>query len=315
MRFLKKYSLLLLVAALLLLPVLTAGCSSDSQPAATVTAFSITDDSGATVSFEKPVDTIVSLAPSNTELVYFVAAGDKLIGRTDYCNYPAEVSSVPSIGGYSKPNKEKVVTLDPDVVLATGIHISSGDVKWLQDQGLKVVVLDPTGLGGIMDNITLVGELTGNKAIAEQKVSELGNRIGRVTESTTSLGDGQKPSTLFVTWHNPLWTQGKGAFMDDVIQMAGGTNIFSDVESDVQVDTELAVTRNPQVILVVTGMGDNKQESYNSIVAADSPVRTTDACRNQRVALLDADLATRPGPRLIDALEQVSKILHPEIFH
>ena len=295
-------STLVISMALVLSPLVATGCSV-SEPTS-IGAFSITDDTGATISFDKPVESIVSMAPSNTEVVYFVNAGSKLIGRTDYCNYPSEVSSVESIGGYSTPNKEKIVTLDPDVVLATSMHVSTGDVAWLEAKDIDC----------IMKDIMMGGELTDNKDAAAQKVNDLEARIKDITDRTASLSADSRPGSLFVTWHDPLWTQGSGAFMDSVITIAGGTNIFSDVSNDVEVDIELAVTRNPKFIIVTGSMGSNTT-SYDYIVAADSPFKATDAYKNENVMLLDGDLATRPGPRLIDALELVAKLQHPEIIN
>jgi iron complex transport system substrate-binding protein len=311
----KKLSKFLINAGIcltLVLSIFIAGCSSSAET--TSSSFSITDDTGATLEFEKPVESIVSMAPSNTEIVYFVDAGDLMIGRTDYCNYPEEVSSVESIGGYSTPDKERIVILDPDVVLATSIHVSNGDVEWLEDQGVQVVVLDPADIDGILDDILLVGELTGNSEVASQKVAELQDRIDDVTEKTSTLAQDEKLSVLHVTWHDPLWTAGPDTFIGSVIEMAGGVNLFNDISGDVQVDTEQAVTRNPQAITVVSSHGDYGQESYNYIIADDSPFEETDAYKNQMVMMIDGDLASRPGPRIVDALEQIARLIHPDLF-
>ncbi len=312
MKLFKRIISAISLLAVLALPL--AGCSSAATGEQPATAFSLTDDRGLTVEFEKPAESIVSLAPSNTEIVFYVDAGDELVGRTDYCNFPAEVSSVESIGGYSTPNKERIVLLDPDVVLATGIHLSNGDVDWLEDQGLTVLVLDPSDIDGILDDILLVGELTGNKDTAAAKVAELRGRITYITDRTSVLSDDEKPGVLHVTWHDPLWTIGPGSFMDSVINMAGGLNIFSDISGDAQVDIEQAVTRNPQAITVVTGHGSAMKTSYDFVMAADSPFSQTDAYKNDSVFLINADLASRPGPRIVDALELVAKFIHPEIF-
>lgn len=277
------------------------------------TEFSITDDRGMTFDFAEPVDTIISLAPSNTEVLFFVEGGDTLIGRTEYCNYPEEVSDVESIGGYYDPDKERVVVLNPDVVLATDMHVSTGDVEWLESQGLTVVVLSPTDMDGIMDNIRMVGTLVGNADIAEQKVAELEERIDYITEQTATFDEAEKPRALHVTWHDPLWTVGTDNFLNTVIEMAGGVNIFTDVSGDVQVDIEQAVTRNPQVITVVGSHGSDTG-SYDYIVAEDSPFNETDAYLNDRVFMVDADVVSRPGPRIVDALELFAEFFYPEIF-
>ncbi len=313
MRRISKIVSFVALIAMLLLPVLFApGCSNSSKE--TASAFSVTDDRGVTLSFDEPVDSIISLAPSNTEIVFFVGAGDKLIGRTDYCNFPAEVSSIESIGGYSGADKERVVILNPDVVLATHMHVSNGDVDWLEDHGLTVVVLDPESLEDILNNILLVGKLTGNEDQTKQKVAGLQARVKYITDRTAVLSEGQKPRVLHVTWHDPLWTVGQGSFLNAVIGMAGGTNIFSNVAENAQVDVEQAVTRNPQVITVVTGHGSAMTYSYDYIVAVDSPFKETDAFKDDRVFMINADIATRPGPRIVEALELFAKFLHPEIF-
>jgi iron complex transport system substrate-binding protein len=171
--------------------------------------------------------------------------------------------------------------------------------------------MEPKDIDGIMNDIVIVGELVGGKAIAEQKVDALEARVGHVANSIAHLS--ASSGVLFVTWHDPLWTQGDGAFMDSVIKLAGGTNIFSDVAGDAQVDIELAVTRNPQVIIVAGSMGSDTM-SYDYIIAADSLFKATDAYKNDKVMLLDGDLATRPSHRLVDTLELVAKFLYPEIF-
>jgi len=304
-----------IIAASLILAGVT-GCNgnSNTQLRETSSDIVVTDDTGTTYNFEGPVETIVSLAPSNTEIVFFVEAGDKLIGRTDYCNYPAEVSSIETVGGFYDPDKEKIVVLNPDVVLATDLQVTSGDAAWLEEQGLWVIVLYPGDVYGILDNIMLVGQLTGNEDIASEKIADLEARIDYVTERTAIITEDEKPRVLHVTWHNPLWTVGADNFLNTVIQMAGGTNIFTDVSGDVQVDIELAVTRNPQVITVVTGHGDAMSSSYDYVVAEDSPYSETDAYKNGRIFLIDADIASRQSPRVVEALELFAEFFYPEIF-
>ncbi|MFC1860576.1 ABC transporter substrate-binding protein, partial [Chloroflexota bacterium] len=185
---------------------------------------------------------------------------------------------------------------------------------WLEEQGLKVLVMDPKTIDGIMNNIMQVGKLTGNEDLTIRKISDLEDRIDYITDRTSVLTEGQKPRILHVTWHDPLWTVGTDNFLNMVIGMAGGTNIFADTSGDVQVDIELAVTRNPQVITVVSGHGAAMRSSYDYVVAADSPFAETDAYINDNVFLINADMASRSGPRVVEALELFAKFIHPEIF-
>ena len=278
----------------------------------TVQLISVTDDAGITYTFEGPVDSIVSLAPAITEIVYFVGAGDKLIGRTDYCNYPEEVSGVASIGGYYDPNKEKIILLNPDVVLADSIQCTTGDVEWLQSQGLTVIVIVPSDIEGVMRDIMLVGTLAGNQDFAADAVAGLEDRIDAVCNALSGLGEEEKPSVLHITWYDPLWTVGKYSFLDIVIDMAGGINIFGDVEWDVQVDLEQAVIRNPDIITVVTDHGS--EISFYSVIAEDSPFNKTNAYLNGCIYIVDSDIVCRAGPRIVDALELYAGLLHPDLF-
>ena len=290
--------------------------TSVSTVTETVNLISVTDDAGVTYTFEGPVDSIVSLAPSITEIIYFVGAGDLLIGRTDYCNYPEEVSDVDSIGGYYTPDIELIVSLDPEVVLADSIQVDTGDVEYLQSLGITVIVIDSQDIDDILGNILLVGEITGNLDAAIEGVAGLQARVDAVVNTVASAGisEEDKPSVLHLTWYDPLWTIGQGSFLYGVIEMAGGVNIFSDVaDSDFQADLEQAVSRNPDLITVVSDHGS--ETSFYTILEADSPFAETTAYLNDAIYLVDSDIVSRPGPRIVDALELYAKLLYPDLFN
>jgi iron complex transport system substrate-binding protein len=306
-----KKSVLATLAALLLLSAVILGTAT----ACSTSKASVIDDLGRSVTFDGPVSTIVSLAPSATEIVFAIGAGDKLIGRTDYCSYPPEAASVSSVGGFYDPNKEEIVTLDPDVVLASGMHDQTGDAAWLEEKGLKVVILEPHTLDDVMNHIALVGKLTGKEAEAAQLVESLQSRTDYVAARTADLTDSQKPNVLHITWHDPLWVVGEGSFANALMEIAGGVNVFGDIAvADAQVNLDAAVARGPQVITVSTGHGDAMSEPYNWVVASDSPFRETAAYKSGRVHQVDADLLSRGGPRIVDALELYASLIHPEIF-
>jgi iron complex transport system substrate-binding protein len=289
--------------------------TSVSTVTETVHLISVTDDAGITYTFEGPVDSIVSLAPSITEIVYFVDAGDLLIGRTDYCNYPEEVSEVASIGGYYSPDVELIVSLEPDVVLADSIQVDTGDVAYLQSLGMTVIVIDSEDIDDILESILLIGEITGNLDAAVEGVAGLRARVDAVVDTIAAAGisDEDKPSVLHLTWYDPLWTIGQGSFLNIVIETAGGVNIFGDVTtSDFEADLEQAVSRNPDVITVVSDHGS--ETSFYYVLAEGSPFVETNAYINGDVYIVDSDLVCRPGPRIVDALELYAKLLYPELF-
>ena len=303
----------LLLLVMLLTSALAVGCGADQETPPTAT-ISVTDDLGKLIELDEPAERIISLAPSNTEIVFAIGAGDQLVGRTDYCNFPPEVSSVESIGGFYSPNIDAVVLLEPDIVIATGLHDQIGITTQLEDLGLTVVTLAPENLDGIMDNISMVGELTGNEAEADQLVADMQSTIDYISDRTAGLSAEERPTVLHVTWHDPLWTAGAETFINELIDIAGGVNIFSDVIGDVQVDVDTAVIRNPQVITVVTSHGSAMHMSYDYIAAPGSPFSTTDAYIDGKVYEINADLACRPGPRIVETLELLAGFLHPEIF-
>ena len=263
----------------------------------------VTDDTGVTYTFEGPVDSIVSLAPSITEIVYFAVQAICWSAEPTIATI-RKVSEVDSIGGYYSPNSELIIELDPDVVLADSIHVSSGSVEYLKSQGMTVIVFDAKNIDGIFDNILLVGQITGNLDNAIEGVAGLRARMDAVvnTIAAANISDQDKPSILHLTWFDPLWTIGQGSFLNVVIEMAGGINIFSDVAiSDFQADLEQAVLRNPDIITVLSDHGS--ESSFHSVVADDSPFAKTTAYLNGDIHLVDSDVVSRPGPRIIDALE------------
>lgn len=276
--------------------------------------FTITDDLGEVFHFTEPAKSIISLAPSNTEIVFAVGAQDILIGRTDFCNFPPEASSIESLGGFSTVDKERIVILNPQVVLATSLQNASGDTAWLKEKGIQVITIDPKTLDDVLDAIILVGKLTGHDAQAAKIAADMQRSIDYIHDRTASLPASQKPRVLHVTWHDPLWVAGADTFTDALIEIAGGVNIFGDVSDYSQVDMETAVTRNPDLIIVDYGHGSAMGTSYAAISGKDSPFIHTDAYKNDRIYRIDADLVSRAGPRIVEALELYAKFIHPEIF-
>lgn len=293
----------LVLVSLMLLP-----CFCSSGPISAV------DDEGKTIEFDAPVKSIISLAPSCTEIVYALGAQDKLIGRTDFCNYPPEAEQVQSIGAFESPNQELILTLEPDVVLAANLHIQLGITAWFESKGIKVVTLDPYTLEDVLDNITLVGKIAGRDSEARDLVSSLRTRIEAVEEKVEGLTEAQRRRVLHVTWHEPLYTAGTGTFIHALIETAGGVNVFADLSGHPVVGLDEAVMRNPDIITVFSAHGTAGDQSYEYVRAASSPFKDTEAHKNQRVYLIDADLASRGGPRLVDALEEYAQIIPPELF-
>jgi iron complex transport system substrate-binding protein len=275
-------------------------------------AGNIVDGLGRQVTISAIPQRIVSLAPSNTEILFALGLGDKVVGDTEYCNYPEAAKTKTKVGGFSTVDIEKVVSLRPDLVLATRIHDKT-IIPALENLGITVVALAPGSLNEVLDSIKLVGKITGQDKEASDLVKDLGTRIETIVDKTQNLPANQRPRVFYVTWHDPLWTAGAGTLTDDVIRQAGGQNIASDLTGDKTIDLETVISRDPEVIIVSVGMGTGQDLPWQYI-KSESRLKNTQALLNGRVYKIDGDLIHRPGPRVVDALEQMAQFIHPELF-
>lgn len=272
----------------------------------------IVDDLGREVEIEKLPQRIISLAPSNTEILFALGLEDRIVGVTQYCNYPEAAKGKPRVAGYSTPDIEKVVDREPDLVLAESIHEKTV-LPALENVGLTVIVMSAKSLDTVLRDITLVGQIMGKSKAAAQLVDDLSDRIEAVTAKTKGLTAEERPRVLYVCWHDPIWTLGSETFLDDLIQKAGGVNIFADdFKKSRVVSPEAVVDRNPQVI-IISGMAATRNLVYNSM-KQDSRLSVVEAMVKGHVYQIDGDIIERPGPRIVDGLELVAKFIHPDIF-
>lgn len=296
--------LLLLVAAC----APSAATNRPSTPTGTSFPMTITDDAGRAVTIKTAPKRVISLAPSNTEILYALDLGDMVVGVDSYSDYPPQARQKEQVGGYSTPSLEKVVALAPDLILATQIH-SAAVVPALEQRGLTVVVLAPKQIEGVLDNIRLIGRITGHTTKAAEVATALGQRIERVTAKT----QGAPRLRVFFELSPELSTVGPGTFIDDLVAKAGGENIAADATTSwPRLSQEVVILRNPEVI-VLGEMGSEAAMQPESVKArpAWQGVR---AVKEDRVYRLNPDLIHRPGPRVIDGLEQMAKAIHPELF-
>jgi len=295
-------SVVLMVALLLS----TTACVTEPLPGTFV------DDLGRTVNIEKMPQRIISLAPSNTEILYALGLEDKVVGVTEYCNYPEAAKAKPKIGGFTTVDIERVVSLEPDVIVAASIHQKTV-IPALEEVGLTVLALAPKTLDRVLANISLVGEITGQSREATRLVTSLEERIKAITDKTKALTEAERPRVLYLTWHDPLWTVGPGTLTDDLIDKAGGKNIAYDISGHKTIDLETVIARNPQVIVVLTGHGEARDLPFYYV--KDEPrLGATEAVIGGRVHQVDADIFGRATPRMVDGLEQLAKFIHPELF-
>ena len=277
----------------------------------TLSSVTYVDDIGRTVQINGIPQRIISLSPSNTEMVYALGLQDKLVGVTSYDNYPPDAKNKPVVSDYSTVDLEKIVKAKPDLVLADSIH-KNDTIPALEKLGITVYAMTPNNIDGIFNEIKALGQITGKTQAADILVSSLKTRIQAVADKTVKLTDFEKPRVLFITWYDPIWTAGSDTMIQYLINEAGGANIASDLNGYATITLESVIQRNPQVIIVMSGTG-TQNESLDYIMSNEQ-FKSTDAVKNGRVYEIDADIFGRTTPRIVDGLETLAKLIHPELF-
>ena len=299
----------------ILLVTLLVGLLSACAPQATPTAAALTftDGLGRELTLDGPAQRIVSLAPSNTEILYAVGAGDQVVGRDEFSDFPEAAKSIESVGGsFGEYSSEAIVALEPDLVLAAEINPPEL-VKQLEDLGLTVYYLkNPLTLEEMYTNLEIVGSLTGQDVTS--LVDSLEARVAAVDEKITTATD--KPVVFYeidATDAAKPYTYGPGTFGDLLIARAGGVNFATAAgitDPYPQVSLEQIVATNPAAIV----LGDSMWGVTPELVQARPGWEALDAVTNNQIFPFDDNLVSRPGPRLVDGLEQLAKLLHPELF-
>ena len=267
----------------------------------------ITDMAGREVTIEVEPQAIVSLASSNTEILYALGLGDKVVGVTEFCNYPPEVTAKPKVGGFADVDTEKVVEVGPDLILVANIHAAEV-VPALEKLGLTVVVIDPPDIAGVLEGIKLVGKMTSQEKEAEALTAEMQERINLVAKSV----EGRERSRVFWEISSDLWTAGPGSFINDLIVRAGGENIAAEAEAPwAQLSNEAIIAADPEVIFLADHPFGETAETVAARPGWDKISAVVNDCV---VEIKDTDIFSRPGPRVVDALEMAAKALHCDAF-
>ncbi len=303
----KNNTLSLRSLLVLLLVLLVSGCG---RPAVTEAEqpFVVEDSYGRTLSLAKPPERIISLVPSHTEILFALGLGSRVIGVTDFCDYPEEAKQKQSVGGYANPSIEKIVSMKPDLVLAGEQHKS--EVEQLEQLGINVVAYTVTSVREVPELIVKVGQATLVERAARELADEIISRIERVQSKTRDIPEEQRPLVYYEVWNDPVLSVGPGSFIDDLITLAGGRNLAFDATSAYPVlSLELIVKRDPDVILYAHGQ-------QREIEIAERPgFGVVKAVATGRIIHFeDENIFVRSGPRIALALEQMAEVLHPDLF-
>ena len=292
----KFYSAILLLTALFSL----AACRSENQTTTTaeVKTREITDDLGRRITIPERVERVVSLAPNLTENIFAVGAGDRLIGVTSFCNYPEAAQKIQKVGDTISPNIETIIALKPQIVFVSTASQIETFTKTLEGQNITVFVTNPKDLSGVLANLKQLGEIFGTQAKAAALLDDLQKRIAAVD---ARVKDKAKTKAFVQISKEPLFTIGKESFLTEIIERAGGTSVTSDVATAYpKISKETALALSPGVIIL--------SESPDNLEPNDV-FKNSPAIKNGKVFKISADILSRPGPRIVDALEQIAEAL------
>ena len=286
----KKLVSLFLALALMLacVPVLAEG------------GITVTDMTGREITLDGPATKIVALTAADVEIIYALGAGDLLVGRGEYCDYPAEALEKKSVQSGYETNLEEILALEPDVVIMATMAQSKEQVKALEQAGVKVIVSDAQNLEGVYTAITLIGQVVGKNDEAAELVRKMQDTFAEVKAKAESTG-----KTVYFEVSPPYegsaWSAGSDTFMDELAGICGLTNIFADQTSWIQVSEEQILERNPDYIVTTSMYGGNDAEVLDELIHR-AGWEAVAAIQNGNVIGLSSDEMTRPGPRLMDAV-------------
>jgi len=282
-----------------------AGCQPQFQPG------TYTDDMGRAVAIDQIPQRLVSFGPSITEILFALGLEEKVVGVSSYCDYPEAAELKPKVGDAFNPSLERIVELEPDLVLTLKQEQLNTELDAL---GIKFMVLDPEDIDGILGDIELVGKITGTEKRAEELIKDMQDSISQVI---VLMEDAPKVRVFFIVDATDLtlpWTAGTGSFIDALITMAGGENVAAKAPGAwVQFSLEQIVSSDPEVIIIQTMTGGIPTVSKEEL--EEHPVwGEMTAVKQDKIYLINGDLVSRPGHRIVQGLEEMAEIIYPELF-
>ncbi len=309
---LSNVSLQATLVSLLLVLAFDSGCFRGARPEAgtrrnTGTGREFTDEAGRRVFLPAAVTRVVSLAPNLTEIVFAVGAGGLLVGDTEYCDYPEAAKRVAKVGDTMHPSIERIIGLKPELVLVSTASQLEVFTRQLEAQQIAVYVTNPRSLEEIFRSIENIGDLLGTRDRAAAVVADL--RL-RASELQAALKPVKPIRVFYQVAGEPLYTIGREAYLTDLVLRAGGVSVTADVPGAFpRYSDEDALAARPEAIILPTG---GSMGTANSSIAP--PLRNSPAALSNRIYRINDDHLSRPGPRLLDGLEELARALHPEAF-
>ncbi|MBN1458793.1 MAG: ABC transporter substrate-binding protein [Armatimonadetes bacterium] len=303
--------------AMALATVLVIGCHHQNRgglparPSDDGFPVTIVDAQGEDVTVATRPARIVSTSPTVTEMLFALGAGDRVVAVTEQCDYPPEAVGLPRIGGFWTPSVEKVLGVNPDLVIAQRGN-PPDFVKVLRKSGVPVFTIDPQTMDGIFQSMRQTARLIGKKEAGSALIGDMEARLAAVKKRVESVPERERKTAFMVLQVTPLWTAGSGTFLDDAMQAAGARNIAHEVSGWRAFGTESLLVANPDFIVASTMAGD--PERMRTEIVSNPVLKRLTAVKEESVLLLEADPLMRAGPRIVEAVETMAQAFYPDQF-
>lgn len=272
----------------------------------------VVDVTGTEITIEKEPERIVSTSTSDTEILFALGLGDKIYGVSDFDNYPEEAKDKPKMGGVVEPNVEAILEQEPDLVV-TGNSISEEAAQNIRDLGITLYQTDPKNMEEVFDVIRETGLITNRQKEAEDVIEEMQSVIDHVKETVAEVAEEDKKKVYIE--YNPGWTVGKGEFMHELIELAGGINVAGDTEGWIEVNEEKIIEENPDVIIYAADLVDEETgKQLGELIKERDGWEEITAIEENQMVPIDKDIMSRNGPRIVEALQQIAEGIYPELF-
>ena len=269
----------------------------------------VKDSRGVEVTFDKSPEKVISLMPSNTEILYALNSQERIIAVSEYCNFPEDTAKKEKLPTGEKMSIESLIALNADAAFIGKMSIMDDQIKQLEDAGVKVIVTEANNLSDTYEVISLIGKVMDKNDEAASIIEKMKNGFDEIKE----IVRGKEPQTIYIEvspLQYGLWSCGKNTFIQELIDIIGSKNIFEDVEGWAAVSEEMVLAYNPDVILTtaspLTGIEDPVGE-----ITSRANWGNLEAVKNHRVIMLDGDMITRPGPRLLEEAKELVKAVYP----
>ena len=285
-----------------------ASSASNTASAASLSGISLTDMTGREINLNAPARRIVALAAADCEILYAIGAGDTLVGRGEYCDYPAEISSIPSVQSGAETNIEQIIGLNPQVVIMNTMTQTVEQVETLENAGITVVVSEATDIAGVYTAINMIGALTGKVSEANSVVDQMKSVFSEVS-GKVPVSTGKTVYFEVSPLEYGLWTAGSGTFMNELAGMLGLKNAFADLDGWAEISQEQVIERDPDYIVTITMYSGSGVSPVEEIKARDG-WQNISAVKNNAILNADSNSISRPGPRLADALKTMYSFIY-----